>query len=160
LGDGSPNRVRGILTILRFYELELDSVQFDVSSITKDIDRPLDLSWINVNLLEVFKLPVMDFVPITKYEDIFYISSKGGPNGAPAFAQWHHDARGLMTDWKLYTLWKRFTRRVGKFILTKRLGMDFPQMVMDKGREGSVHSKLAFLSDKAGKTRVVAMLDV
>lgn len=49
---------------------------------------------------------------------------------------------------------------MGLHPIVTRHKTSFPLSVADKGREGAVHSSLSFLSDKAGKTRVVALLDI
>lgn len=105
-GD-DPNRIRAVLSILKHYDLYTDKVDYNISSINTDIDRPLDLSFVNCDLAKIFKLPT--FSPKTPgkgldINSLWFISSKAGPNGSPAFAQWQHDARALTDDKELHSL--------------------------------------------------------
>jgi len=162
LKKGEPNRVRTILSILKHYDLMTDKVNYTTSTITTEIARPLDLSFLRLDISKVFKLPTFSPDKPGKGLDInrlWFISSKGGPNGSPAFAMWQHDAKALTSDPVLFPVWERLGKAVGLIPLVTRWGTSFPGMVADKGRADSVHSKLSFLSDKAGKTRVVAVLD-
>lgn len=91
----------------------------------------------------------------------WHISGSGGPNGQLAYTQYLNDLRSLSTSWLL----------VGQSILFWALPYDNKRETvkalrdafidsLTKGEENSIHSRLAFLSDKGGKTRVVALGDI
>jgi hypothetical protein len=77
------------------------------------------------------------------------LSSKAGPNG-PATASAFADLTALKADSSLYNA------------VREKLRISKPQLLLEQyeGTKGDFkHSKLAFLSDKAGKTRVIAIGD-
>jgi hypothetical protein len=91
----------------------------------------------------------------------WHISGSGGPNGLLAYTQYLNDLRCLSHSWL----------SVGLLILFIALPYDNKRDTVkalrnalldsvEKGEEGSIHSRLVFLSDKGGKTRVVAIGDI
>lgn len=46
-----------MLSILKHYDLLTDGIDESVESITTDITRPLDLSWVRCDLKKIYRLP-------------------------------------------------------------------------------------------------------
>jgi hypothetical protein len=91
----------------------------------------------------------------------WHISGASGPNGSLAYTQYLNDLRCLNDSWLL----------VGQFVLLMTLPYvnkwETVKVLVDaftdssvKGDSNSIHSRLVFLSDKGGKTRVVALGDI
>jgi hypothetical protein len=91
----------------------------------------------------------------------WHISGASGPNGSLGYTRYLDDLRSLSNDWLL----------VGLFILLYSLPFDNKRETVKalrdaffdsirKGDKNSIHSRLAFLSEKGGKTRVVALVDI
>jgi len=158
--------------------MELDSLDFSIQSITDEINRPLDLTPFysrksSVNLREVFDIPKFDdFLDNYNNESnqlvdrLYFYSTKGGPNGAPAFMKFQADYAALVDDpnvwWRIFDYFSKVNRGEvatpivdpRNFNLTKA-----PTRSKTEQMCAPRHSKLTFLQDKAGKTRVVASLD-
>lgn len=91
----------------------------------------------------------------------WHISGSAGPNGSPAYARYLDDLRSL-GDSRLL---------IGLSILFATLPFDNKRETINAlrdvfldsfelGEANSIHSRLVFLSDKGGKTRVVALGDI
>jgi len=82
-----------------------DKVNYSTSTIEREIARPLDVSFLREDIKSIFNLPTFSPDKPGKGLDLnrlWFISSKGGPNGSPAFAMWQHDARALTSDKPLF----------------------------------------------------------
>lgn len=94
----------------------------------------------------------------------WHVSGKSGPNGPVAYSQYLNDLYAIRQEWLilkisllLYSLPvcnKRETFEALKDALFQALS-EGPEKASE-----AIHSRLAFLSDKGGKTRVIAMIDI
>eukprot|EP01083_Nonionella_stella_P032589 89203_1 len=93
----------------------------------------------------------------------WHISGKSGPNGSMAFTRYLEDLRAIRRNglylknlFLMYSLPLKNREEAHDFI--SRAYSEAHSRLKEK--EDCSHSRLAFLSDKAGKTRVVAMVDI
>jgi hypothetical protein len=91
----------------------------------------------------------------------WHISGSAGPNGALSYTQYLNDLRCLSDSWLLVGLLILFLALPysNKRETVKALVNAFTDSSV-KGEANSIHSRLVFLSDKGGKTRVVAIGDI
>jgi hypothetical protein len=91
----------------------------------------------------------------------WHISGSSGPNGELSYTQYLNDLRSLSNSWLLIGVVTLFTALpyVNKRETVRALRDAFIDS-LTKGEKDSIHSRLAFISDKGGKTRVVALGDI
>lgn len=91
----------------------------------------------------------------------WHISGASGPNGRLGYTQYLNDLRALSNSRLLIGLFILLTSLpyVNKRETVKALRDAFIDS-LTKGEENSIHSRLHFLSDKGGKTRVIAVGDI
>jgi len=156
------------LSMLRAYNMERDEISFDISSVTSPYSGQ-SLTWINLMCFarygSRFNLSTLQsgsdrvpklLRPRCNYDQPYALTSAGGPNGSPAFSKWSEDFQAICgTDILLKV--KRLCHATNNEALLEFI--DVCERVY-KPDFKFVHSKLAFLEDKAGKTRVVAMVDI
>lgn len=151
-----------VFSSFRLYRLKPD---YDVSSITDSfrgrLTGLLRLKYLG-NLGKVnqsFRSAMPDQNWRAKWK--WHISGASGPNGSPAYSQYLNDLRALSYTWL----------GVGCLILYLALPFDnkwktlkaFRDVLVDalnQGDNNAIHSRLTFLRDKGGKTRVVALGDI
>jgi hypothetical protein len=162
-GDQKVTYIRAFLSLLREYEITRTPVSYDVSTILHTWKG--DLSWFPAKSV-VESLNYEKFV-IKKIDgkEFWFDSPSGGPNGSPSWQYWWKDSIAIKNEQQyqlkenllyfsnLYQIefWKHLEDAAAHGIKTDEYA---------KRKEEYVHSRLSFLQDKAGKTRVVAMVDL
>jgi hypothetical protein len=138
----------------------------DASTITSGFKGSLISIFKETNLKifsQVNKSFSRDIIPLENWNATFkwHISGASSPNGTLSYTQYLNDLRSL-----------RYTGlSVGLFTLFLSLPYDNKRDTIkalrnafscanEKGDADSIHSRLVFLSDKGGKTRVVALGDI
>jgi len=91
----------------------------------------------------------------------WHISGSSGPNGPLSYTRYLDDLRALHREWLgvYIVLYILFYPYVNKWETLKAL-KDAYLDSLEKGDKQAIHSRFAFLSDKGGKTRVVAIVDI
>jgi len=150
IDEGTPvRRVRYVISIWRMIDLVRLKPSDDVSSI---VQKPT----FDVNLLN----EIADYSKKWKYNEVFHsctyqgnlvLSNKAGPNG-PASASCLNDIGPLMAEEEL-------SGAVQDLLEITVPGLSLTQFHTYPEHQKFRHSKLVFLSDKAGKTRIVAIGD-
>lgn len=151
------NKIRCVLSILKLYDLVRLPVSDSVDSIILPITRPLDLSWISTDLSVVLREKKKTFSP--NHQILWFVSEKGGPNGSPGFLKYRQDAVAVLKDDEVFGHIKRVSDLTGRFWIREELEK-IGTGCSHYSDPGLCHSRLSALQDKAGKTRVVAMVDV
>lgn len=152
-----------IFSVIRLYRLP---VIVDVSTITSGFSGRLSglLKWKYLSTLGIVK---KSFTSMNFVEENWsatwkwHISGSSGPNGPLSYTQYLNDLRSLSHSWLLIGLVFLFVTLPydNKRETVKALRNAFLDS-LQKGEQNSIHSKLVFLSDKGGKTRVVAIGDI
>nr|URG16550.1 MAG: RNA dependent RNA polymerase [Mitoviridae sp.] len=110
-----------------------------------------------------FKSDRLGLTEMREFNLRWFTSSKSGPNGSPAWRKFVQDFQAVAADNVLSAnLVKLFNLLPVKN--REDIGTQWSNLV-DSGKSPEpngdfIHSRLAFLSDKAGKTRVVAIGDI
>lgn len=93
------------------------------------------------------------------------ISGSAGPNGSPAYSKFTHDIHAILKSslsLKLFFLYRSLpyiNRKDAEISFSDNIKWQFKNW-NEMSSQDPKHSRLAFLSDKGGKTRVVAIVDI
>lgn len=149
-----------------FRLFRLDPV-VDVSTITGSFEGSLRglLKWKYLSTLRIVKKSFSDAVKAADQNWSatwkWHISGSGGPNGPVSYTQYLNDLRSLSnSELGLGCIALFLALPYDNKWETAKALRDALVDSIDKGHIDSVHSRLAFLSDKGGKTRVVALGDI
>jgi len=152
--DGGPEKSRFLNTMFGAVKCIRDELDYSTETITaKRNDNIETTSALKAYCLETPKLKNLDLV---RGEEI-PLRSKAGPNG-PAIISVDTDSCALNNDKCLLS----HIVRLSKYTLTHSLSSYIQsqiERVSAEAYKGSVHSSIRFLSDKSGKTRVIAVGD-
>jgi len=146
--DSTIDRKRYVFSVWRSIELLRISPQYLVDTITKKTQPDLNLIEDISRFIKTWS--GMKVLPRKPARGYLVMSTKAGPNG-PASISAIEDLLPLSRDKPLFA-------SVIKLLGTSVPGLD-PEQYLDLASAGKRHSKLVLLSDKAGKTRVVAIGD-
>lgn len=146
--DSTIERKRYVFTVWRTIDLLRVAPKYEVSTIISETQPDLNLIEDITNYLKTWS--GMKVLPRKPARGYMVMSTKAGPNG-PASISCIEDLLPLSKDKPLYN-------SVVKLLGISLPGLD-PDRHLDLPSEGKRHSKLVLLSDKAGKTRVVAIGD-
>jgi hypothetical protein len=140
------------LTIARIYTLIRVKPSLDVDSITRPSKYEYDTNY--VTAFETFVKKNLKPVGNLESKLDFGFGARSGPNG-PAVLTAHYDAHALK-EYGLSDVWKQMSELVGS-----PLRGSFASCLGSKIPDGlKLHvGKIAFLSEKGGKTRPIAMVD-
>lgn len=158
-----------VLTVFQLHRLVKLKPERDVESIS----QPFTGSWMKFWWTSYRCLTDSSGV-IRRYTSLpwdikfrWFLSESSGPNGSRAWTRYHTDFKAVLDDYRvripLYGLWKSlpFSNRKPVEDLAHQLAKWYRGLgSSDQTAKGSIHSRLAFLSDKGGKTRVVALGDL
>lgn len=147
LRDKDPYKVKIVLSIFRSVEILRLPPDRDISTVL----QPLNVKDEVVNdIIKYIPKFINKFKLKLKYRDLFYhFTVKNGPNG-PALQTSDTDYSAVKSDEKLY---EALCYISNKFEDTK-----LPEEDEYTHKEG-IHSKLTQFSEKAGKTRTIAVVD-
>lgn len=171
IGFKSKRHLLFVLTLLSYHRVLRSKPRWSLSSIT---DHPPSYLMIFITSLRLFKSPLWTNYPLRKlrlsfrYSPKFTTSVKSGPNGPRSWKWVEEDYIALKESWAgmwVFLLFRKLSRFGDVKSCTRlvHLYMDTRDSVRSKGRDQFrkklVHSKLSILSDKSGKSRIVAIGD-
>lgn len=158
LKSGKPHLVRRALTLLSLYKLLRSKPSFDTSSITEP-GKILPDSFISEfeksSSMFKTKYRVSKFIPRSKYQ-WRNPGRKSGPNG-PALHNSHFDNQALMDYPELRDKVQSLLRMTNQ---SEKVDLMNCLPTSSEDAHKFRHSKLSFLSEEGGKTRVVAIGDL
>lgn len=151
--DGNAEQKRIALTVLKHYEEYYLSPDYTVTSITeKSVSEPV---WLKD--FEDFAENYFSEKKSLPYPKALFITTSMGPNG-PAVAAAHHDAATLMGNNEVFDNIKALASLINEQFASRLVDNIHMLSSLPSAKPG-ILSKLAFLSEKGGKTRVIAMAD-
>lgn len=171
IGFKSKRHLIFVLTLLSYHRAMETKPRWNLSSVT---DHPHSYYRLIKTSYSLFRSPMWNNTPYRKlltsfqFKPVFTTSVKSGPNGPVAWKWLREDYIALKESWTGVWVLLLFRKLcafgdVGLCTRLSHLYIDTRDSVRSIGRDQFrkelVHSKLALLSDKSGKSRVVAIGD-
>lgn len=151
-----------VFSLFRLYKLK---PVYDTTTITSSFNGRL-IGLFKIKYLKSLKTVKQSFSSMKIEQNWsakwkWHISGSGGPNGPLSYTQYLNDLRSLSNTrigWYL-VMYLLIFPYVNKREALKALRDAYTDSLC-MGDKQSFHSRLSFLSDKGGKTRVIAMVDI